>query len=48
MSYGGEDGIKINLHQLLRAMIEKGASDMHVTTGSPPQSPRSALSPRNS
>ena len=36
MSYGGEDGIKINLHQLLRAMIEKGASDMHVTTGSPP------------
>jgi twitching motility protein PilT len=31
-----QDGIKVNLHQLLRAMIEKGASDMHVTTGSPP------------
>jgi twitching motility protein PilT len=29
-------GLKINLHQLLRAMIEKGASDMHITTGSPP------------
>ena len=27
---------KYNLHQLLRAMIEKGASDMHITTGSPP------------
>ncbi|MDP3940147.1 MAG: type IV pilus twitching motility protein PilT [Deltaproteobacteria bacterium] len=26
-----------NLHQLLKAMIEKGASDLHVTTGSPPQ-----------
>jgi twitching motility protein PilT len=26
-----------NLHQLLRAMIEKGASDLHITTGSPPQ-----------
>ncbi len=26
-----------NLHQLLTAMIEKGASDLHVTTGSPPQ-----------
>jgi twitching motility protein PilT len=31
-----QEGIKVNLHQLLRAMIEKGASDMHVTTGSPP------------
>jgi len=29
-------GLKVNLHQLLRAMIEKGASDMHITTGSPP------------
>jgi twitching motility protein PilT len=28
--------LKINLHQLLRAMIEKGASDMHITTGAPP------------
>src|SRR5689334_3726876 len=33
---GAEEGLKVNLHQLLRAMIEKGASDMHVTTGSPP------------
>ena len=31
-----DEGIKFNLHQLLRAMIEKGASDMHITTGSPP------------
>src|SRR5215472_7810729 len=27
---------KVNLHQLLKTMIEKGASDMHVTTGTPP------------
>jgi twitching motility protein PilT len=26
-----------NLHQLLKAMIEKGASDLHITTGLPPQ-----------
>ncbi len=26
-----------NLHQLLKAMVEKNASDLHVTTGSPPQ-----------
>ena len=26
-----------NMHQLLKAMIEKGGSDLHVTTGSPPQ-----------
>jgi len=26
-----------NLHQLLKAMIEKGASDLHITTSSPPQ-----------
>jgi twitching motility protein PilT len=31
-----EEGVKVNLHQLLRAMIEKGASDMHITTGAPP------------
>jgi twitching motility protein PilT len=30
------EGLKVNLHQLLRAMIEKGASDLHITTGSPP------------
>lgn len=27
----------VNLHQLLKALLEKGASDLHVTTGSPPQ-----------
>ncbi|MGD0675433.1 MAG: type IV pilus twitching motility protein PilT [Polyangiaceae bacterium] len=27
---------KVNLHQLLRTMIEKGASDMHITTSTPP------------
>ena len=26
-----------NLHQLLKTMIEKGASDLHVTTGTSPQ-----------
>jgi twitching motility protein PilT len=26
-----------NLHQLLKAMCEKGASDLHITTASPPQ-----------
>jgi twitching motility protein PilT len=26
-----------NLHQLLKAMVEKGASDLHVTTGTAPQ-----------
>src|SRR5512145_205647 len=26
-----------NLHQLLKAMIEKGASDLHITTSPPPQ-----------
>jgi twitching motility protein PilT len=33
---GADPGLQVNLHQLLRAMIEKGASDMHITTGSPP------------
>jgi twitching motility protein PilT len=28
--------LKINLHQLLRVMVEKGASDMHITTNTPP------------
>jgi twitching motility protein PilT len=28
--------VKVNLHQLLRAMIEKGASDLHITTAMPP------------
>ena len=26
-----------SLHQLLKVMIEKGASDLHVTSGTPPQ-----------
>jgi len=26
-----------NLHQLLKVMIEKNATDLHITTGSPPQ-----------
>jgi len=36
MTDSGPQGMKVNLHQLLRAMIDKGASDMHITTGSPP------------
>ncbi len=27
----------LSLHQLLKLMIEKGASDLHITTGTPPQ-----------
>lgn len=27
----------VSLHELLQTMIEKGASDLHITTGSPPQ-----------
>src|SRR6185503_19384155 len=26
----------LNLHQLLKVMLEKGASDLHITTNSPP------------
>jgi twitching motility protein PilT len=26
-----------NLHQLLKAMVDRGSSDLHITTGSPPQ-----------
>ena len=26
-----------NMHQLLKLMIERGASDLHITTGTPPQ-----------
>src|SRR5256885_16052025 len=29
--------LSLNLHQLLRAAVEKGASDLHITTGTPPQ-----------
>jgi twitching motility protein PilT len=36
MTQSVPEGLKVNLHQLLRAMIDKGASDMHITTGSPP------------
>ena len=27
----------VNLHQLLKTMVEKGSSDLHITTGTPPQ-----------
>ena len=27
---------KVSLRQLLKAMVEKGASDLHITAGSPP------------
>src|SRR5687767_3992520 len=33
---GQQDGLKYTLQQLLRAMVEKGASDMHITSGTPP------------
>ena len=33
----GQPKAVANLHQLLKAMVEKGASDLHITTGSPPQ-----------
>ncbi|MDH5674651.1 MAG: type IV pilus twitching motility protein PilT [Myxococcales bacterium] len=29
--------LQFTLHQLLRAVVEKGASDLHITTGTPPQ-----------
>jgi twitching motility protein PilT len=28
--------VKVTLHQLLKTMVEKGASDMHITTAAPP------------
>lgn len=28
---------QVNLHQLLRTMVQKGASDLHITSGTPPQ-----------
>jgi twitching motility protein PilT len=28
---------QVTLHQLLRAVVDKGASDLHITTGTPPQ-----------
>jgi twitching motility protein PilT len=33
---GDSETLRVNLHQLLKAMIEKGASDMHITTNVPP------------
>ena len=27
----------VTLHQLLKTMVERGGSDLHVTTNSPPQ-----------
>jgi twitching motility protein PilT len=30
------EALKVNLHQLLKAMIDKGASDMHITIGAAP------------
>src|SRR5512147_2600990 len=32
-----DDRPMVSLHQLLKTMIERGASDLHVTTGSAPQ-----------
>lgn len=34
---GDAPGPQVNLHQLLRTMVQKGASDLHITTGTPPQ-----------
>jgi twitching motility protein PilT len=39
---GGADGqpsapLPFNMHQLLKLMVDKGASDLHITTASPPQ-----------
>ncbi|AKT41694.1 type IV pilus twitching motility protein PilT [Chondromyces crocatus] len=31
-----QDGLRYSLQQLLRAMVDKGASDMHITSGTPP------------
>jgi twitching motility protein PilT len=31
-----ESELKFSLHQLLKTMVEKGASDLHITTGTPP------------
>src|SRR5690606_15636318 len=28
---------RFTIHQLLKVMIDRGASDLHITTGSPPQ-----------
>jgi len=33
----GASAMSINLHQLLTTMVESGATDLHITTNSPPQ-----------
>jgi twitching motility protein PilT len=32
-----EEGQSLGIHQLLKTMVENNASDLHITTGSPPQ-----------
>jgi len=36
MAAASGGGLTVNLHQLLKTMIDKGASDLHITTGSAP------------
>ena len=36
MTQAQAPGLQVTLHQLLKAMVDKGASDLHITTGSPP------------
>lgn len=36
MSAATGGGLTVNLHQLLKTMIDKGSSDLHITTGSAP------------
>ncbi|MFO0614169.1 MAG: type IV pilus twitching motility protein PilT [Polyangiaceae bacterium] len=36
MAQQAPEGLKFNLRQLLYTMVEKGASDIHLTTGTPP------------
>jgi len=36
MAMAQSGDVRVNLHQLLKAMVEKGASDMHITAGAPP------------
>ncbi|TYO99938.1 twitching motility protein PilT [Geothermobacter ehrlichii] len=31
------EGTKVSIHQLLKTMVEAGGSDLHITTGTPPQ-----------
>src|SRR3954471_20749815 len=31
------DEMPVTLHQLLKTMVERGGSDLHITTNSPPQ-----------